>query len=74
MATEDVEEFCLVSHEGDGLVSHEDHSTAHPSNVCMSQCQVDFQISLKNSFVLATFLAPRSSNIDLVHGLSYFVS
>ena len=56
VATEDVEEVCLVSHEGDGTT----HSIAHQSTFCLSPCQIDFQISLKNSFVLA----PRSSNID----------
>ena len=47
---EDVEEFCIVSHVGDGT----NHSTAHLSNYCMHLCQLDFQISLTNSFVLAT--------------------
>ena len=60
MATTDVGEFCVVSHVGDGTI----HSTAHLSNFCMSPCQIDFQISLKNSFVLATFMAHRSSNSD----------
>ena len=60
VATED-EIFCIVSHVGDGM----NHSTAHLSNYCMSLCQLDFQISLTNSFVLATFRAPRSSNIDV---------
>ena len=60
MATEDVEDVCLVSHEGDGKT----HSTAHPSTFCLSPCQIDVPISIKNSFVLATFMAPRSSNID----------
>ena len=40
------------------------HISAHPSNFCTSPCYIDFQISLKNSFVLATFMTPRSSNID----------
>ena len=60
VTTEDVDEVCLVSHEGDGTT----HSTAHPSTFCLSPCQIDFPISLKNSFVLATFIASRSSNID----------
>ena len=45
VVTEDVEEFCMVSHVGNGMT----HSIAHPSNFCMSLCQVDFQISHKNS-------------------------
>ena len=64
MTTEDVEELCMVSHVGDGMT----HSTAHPSDFCMSPWQIDFQISLEKFFVLATFMAPRSSNINgLVH-------
>ena len=35
---EDVEEFCLVSHVGEGTT----HSIAHSSNFCMSPCHVDF--------------------------------
>ena len=45
VATEVVEEFCMVSHVGNDMT----HSIAHPSNLCVSPSQVDFQISLKNS-------------------------
>ena len=40
VATEDAEEFCIVSHVGDGMT----HSTAHPSNFCLSPCQ-QFRLS-----------------------------
>ena len=69
VATEDVEEFCLVSLEDDGTT----HSAAHPSTFCLFPCQIDFLISLKNSFVLPTFMAPRSSNIDAGRRASSYV-
>ena len=43
------------------------HITVYPSDFCISPCQIDIRTSLKKSFVLATFMAPRSSNIDAVH-------
>ena len=52
MATEDVEEFCIVSHVDDGTT----HIIAHPSYFCVTLYQINFQISLKNGFVLATFI------------------
>ena len=70
VAREDVEEFCLVSHEGDGTA----RSTAHPSSFYLSPCQIDFQISLTNSFVLATFMIHDHRTLMQVDGLVHVPS
>ena len=44
-------EFCIISHVGDGTTNGRLYCT--PIQLIMYPCQIDFQICLKNSFVVA---------------------